>query len=613
MPLPDPYYVSQKSTPAYTNVRKQWPTVLNHAIAGTTLTIDQIALSNEQKALEGLDLINQITKLKIEVESNARLSLIEYPNEYKESDIPEYNEYILTLRESSGNSDTENDISRWRSAPCLFTECYLYRRLAAIYQFSQYWSDYDCYTLSKQSAFRSSKPAVIELALRYRDLSHQLTSSELVTKVPKQARLAMLQNLFTDFVNVSVWGNAADLQMLANIRINNPGYQDPDSQTVKLRKACESNILVNDTKSLWQIFESCYESSERSSPTRIDIVLNTAGFELYTDIILALFLLDSNLVQHVVFHPKSLPCFVSDVINQDFETLVDDLTNPQFFVSGLSHDQFEALAYVADRFGYYWKMGEEEEGEGKVKTDGYIQGNTAQNGSRNGVQSNGSQYTQHTPIKGISIHNNLFWNTHHPFNTHLSPNSRDIFGKMLWNDLASSDLVVFKGDMNYRKLVGDLRWERDVPFKDAVSAVSAVSAASAASTLSSGKNRKAEGKEVPTTTLGESGLNIVAFRTIRSLALCGLKKGQEDELNRIWESQSLSGQQGVQGLQGSLGQLGSQGPQPNQLNLHALQVHQALQSVQNQQSSQEDKELIERRWMLSGKYAVVESILDKRQ
>lgn len=68
---------------------------------------------------------------------------------------------------------------------------------------------------------------------------------------------------------------------------------------------------------------------------------------------------------------------------------------------------------------------------------------------------------------GIFVHTSLFWTTEFPFNSDLTPEGRGC-GDKAWEDLIDSSLVVFKGDLNHRKLIGDLQWDRTTPFSAAV-------------------------------------------------------------------------------------------------------------------------------------------------
>ena len=70
--------------------------------------------------------------------------------------------------------------------------------------------------------------------------------------------------------------------------------------------ATQKNILGNDIDKVWDHLKD-------SKNGRIDFVLDNAGFELFTDLVLADFLLQSGLASQIKFHGKRFAWFVSDV------------------------------------------------------------------------------------------------------------------------------------------------------------------------------------------------------------------------------------------------------------------------------------------------------------
>lgn len=68
----------------------------------------------------------------------------------------------------------------------------------------------------------------------------------------------------------------------------------------------------------------------------------------------------------------------------------------------------------------------------------------------------------------------------------------------LYSELAKNNLIIFKGDLNYRKLVGDIYWEPTTSFQHALR--------------------------------GFEPTNLVALRTIKADTICGLEKGLFEKL-----------------------------------------------------------------------------------
>lgn len=78
----------------------------------------------------------------------------------------------------------------------------------------------------------------------------------------------------------------------------------------------------------------------------LDIILDNAGYELFTDLCLADYLVTYKFVNTVRFHGKAIPWFVSDVTNQDFKNTIDYIAHK----TGI-----EILKELGKRWEYYIK------------------------------------------------------------------------------------------------------------------------------------------------------------------------------------------------------------------------------------------------------------------
>jgi len=136
---------------------------------------------------------------------------------------------------------------------------------------------------------------------------------------------------------------------------------------------------------------------------RIDFLIDNAGFELVSDLALADLLLGRGTAREVRFHLKYHPTFVSDA-------LVEDTRQTAAFLTEMS-DQ------AASEFG------------------------------RRLVEAMASGR--------LLLTDHLFWNS--PLPAWEMPAD-------LKENLAEANLVISKGDMNFRRLMGDLRWPETTPF-----------------------------------------------------------------------------------------------------------------------------------------------------
>ena len=177
-----------------------------------------------------------------------------------------------------------------------------------------------------------------------------------------------------------------------------------------------------------------------SGPSRVDIILDNAGFEVVTDLCLAEFLLSAKLATSIHFHGKAFPWFVSDVTQGDFDF------SQQHFMS--------CNSMAMDFFVKRWKSRLDD--------------------------------------KSWTYQASEFWTMPFPYCDMEKRNP------ILHKDLSSSSLLIFKGDLNYRKLTSDRSWVPSTPFKESLQ--------------------------------GFGPAPICSLRTLKADVVTGLKEGQAEEV-----------------------------------------------------------------------------------
>ena len=264
------------------------------------------------------------------------------------------------------------------------------------------------------STFRSSRAAVLELAAKYKGIVKQITDQSAVVASQDPAKIQNAEKvLFVEMCEICLWGNATDLSLLTSL-----SYDDIQKlQGSNARKESEKNIIVNDLPVAFDILK---KSKKAGTKSRVSIVLDNAGFELFVDLILAGYLLTEGLASDVILYPKSIPWFVSDVVPKDFVDLLNVLANPQAFYAATSDSPNDVSPEP---------LTEAELANMKFLFDNW----------------------SHLHAEGkLVLRPSRFWT--YPGSFWRMPKT----APEVLEDLKESELVIFKGDLNYRKLTGDV-------------------------------------------------------------------------------------------------------------------------------------------------------------
>ena len=182
------------------------------------------------------------------------------------------------------------------------------------------------------------------------------------------------------------------------------------SNLIELLDSFQPNILCDHSEQLWAFLCELRQSqnSDKRPRRRVDIILDNCSIELAADLALCDFLLRNNFVDEVRLHGKAYSWFVSDVTSSDLDTFLRQMQSAHGLLTPNNLHR-RLLAY---------------------STNGRL----------------------------IVDFANFFWTSPHAFKD-MERVVPDFYADLR----ANSALLVFKGDLNYRKLLGDLDWPFDTP------------------------------------------------------------------------------------------------------------------------------------------------------
>eukprot|EP00172_Hildenbrandia_rubra_P003562 Plantae.Rhodophyta-Hildenbrandia_rubra.ctg5883.p1 GENE.Plantae.Rhodophyta-Hildenbrandia_rubra.ctg5883~~Plantae.Rhodophyta-Hildenbrandia_rubra.ctg5883.p1 ORF type:complete len:452 (+),score=74.03 Plantae.Rhodophyta-Hildenbrandia_rubra.ctg5883:270-1625(+) len=278
----------------------------------------------------------------------------------------------------------------WLSTPWLIAEFYFYRRLMTAVD---YWkTGADPFERQKQNGLCASLEEIGLVAKRFEGLME----SEYERKA------------LEGFILTALWGNKMDLSLWPQEDGNGEkgSVGKSDEGLDKIIEAGIQFMLVDDMLRTVEYVEGLRsESKIVSRGRRMDVVVDNAGFELFTDLCLADYLIMAKLADTVVIQLKGHPVFVSDAMRKDV----------MYTITVLSESTDE-----------------------DVKTLGV-------------------RWQQHIDRGNWILHEHLYWAQPFPF-WEMDRELRD--------DLRQSNLIVVKGDCNYRRCLGDRVWDMRVSFDD---------------------------------------------------------------------------------------------------------------------------------------------------
>ncbi|KAF4796316.1 coiled-coil domain containing 170 [Turdus rufiventris] len=274
-----------KGSFAYFTIKDRLPQILTRVIDTLHRHKNEFFEEHGEKGVEAEKrAISFLSKLRNELQTDKPVT----PLEDELPDAALWNQYLDYQR----NLPNGNGEPSWFQSPWLYVECYMYRRIHAALAQNPPIDNFDVFKEGKAQNFFVSQEAIIALCTYFQELLKNI----------KDLDEKQLQEEFFKLLQVSLWGNKCDLSFSAG---------EDSSQKSSPLQSLENMIpyiLVNDMEKVWSLLVNAKKNRTEGSNVRVGIILDNAGFELVSDLVLADFLLLSKLADEVHFHGKSIPC-----------------------------------------------------------------------------------------------------------------------------------------------------------------------------------------------------------------------------------------------------------------------------------------------------------------
>ncbi|XP_013178663.1 PREDICTED: protein-glutamate O-methyltransferase-like isoform X2 [Papilio xuthus] len=539
-PINLPLQGTFKKSFAYYSLRDRLPVILTKVIDYLSREGSKIRSAHNASDDDIRGLIQYVTKLKNDLVTNKKYDLFTV-------DTPEakrWNHWIESC-----------DSQHYFTNTWVFTECYVYRRLREGCELSKGLKNFDPFDEQKLKAFQNSLEPMCVVA------------DKLVTMLPPSDKDKRKAD-FTTLLKICLWANKCDLSLSMGEQVSlksadgkarsasvaSLSILDPFKMVLDLKdkvlvddssKICDQVIAKTEAmakaiaaNTTFKFQCSCHRlatqfgiprcpdkeadpaaKSEAKSEAKLevkseaapeaegevteeppkipcpakmvlpevvtfDIVCDNSGYELFSDLCFAHFLISQEIVKKVRFHVKKIPWFVSDVTPVDFKKTLEMCANAN----------------------YSREVPQEappESGEGGGATDPPPPLTV----SADNLRQLGSQWMQFFEDGTFVVMCDEFWTSP------IMYKEMKTQAFQLYRKLQLTAAILFKGDLNYRKLLAERNCPPTLSFEQALQ--------------------------------GFNPAPIIALRTVKADLICGLPKGKFEQLNKIDEKWMEKGDYGV--------------------------------------------------------------------